>query len=282
MPLQIKENELLKNHSTFRIGGPAKYFIIAKNKEEILEAIDFAQKKNLPYFVFGGGSNILFRDEGFEGVAIKIQNIKFKIKNNTIIAEAGVLLSRLVEAAREANLSGLEWAVGIPGTIGGAAVDNAGAFGKSISESITRVVTLDKEYNNQECGFEYRNSKFKNLNNKEIILEVELKLKPGNKEKIEEEIKKNLEQRKNRITSYPSIGCIFKNPKPLAAGSLIDQCGLKGLRVGDAQISEIHANIIINRGNAKSNDVLSLIEICKQKVREKFKVELEEEIVILP
>jgi len=279
--INIKENEPLKNHSTFRIGGPARFFVVVKNKEEILEAVKFAKEKNLPYFVFGNGSNILFRDEGYNGVAIKIQNSKLKIQNSTVTAGAGVLLSEAIMKSTDAGLTGLEWGIGIPGTVGGCVAGNCGAFGKSISESVKKIKTLDKEYSKEECGFCYRDSKFKNIDNKEIILEIELELEKSNKEKIKQEIKNNLMQRKNRIPSYPSVGCVFKNPKPLSAGKLIEQCGLKGTRIGGAQVSEIQANFIVNLDNATSKDVLELIKLCKQKVKEKFNIDLEAEIVIL-
>jgi len=281
MALEIKENEQLKNHSSFRIGGPARYFVVVKNKEEILEAIKFTEEKKLKYFILGGGSNVLFSDNGLDGVIIKIENCKLKIENSKIIAGSGTLLSQIMMAATEAGLSGLEWGIGIPGTIGGCVAGNCGAFGKSISESVKKIKTLDKEYSKEECEFEYRNSKFKKPSNPEIITEVELELQPRDKEIIKTQISNNLAQRKDRIPPYPSIGCIFKNPKPLAAGSLIDQCGLKRTRIGDAQISDLHANIIVNIGNAKAQDVLELIKLCKKKVKEKFGVDLEEEIVVI-
>ncbi len=286
--LEIKQNEPLKNHSTFRIGGPARYFAVAKSREEILEAMEFAKKKNLPYFVFGGGSNILFRDEGYNGVAIKSQISNLKSQNLVITAGSGILLSQVINFAVENNLTGLEWGIGIPGTVGGCVAGNCGAYGYDISESIEKVITLDKEYSKEQCEFCYRGSRFKKLENKEIILEVELKLQKGAQERSREGIKNILNQRKNKIPSYPSIGCIFKNLKnqnsnlkSISAGSLIEQCGLKGKRIGDAQISEIHANFIINVEKATAKDVLKLIKLCKEKVKEKFNVGLEEEIVVL-
>lgn len=298
MSLNIKENEPLKNHSTFRIGGLAKYFVVVKNREEILEAIKFAEEKKLPYVVIGSGSNILFRDEGFDGVAIKMGphpqplSLKERGEGVRLVAPAGILLSQLVNFATENNLTGLEWGIGIPGTIGGCVAGNCGAFGKSISESVKKIKTLDKEYSKEECEFSYRQSKFKNFSRSdldgkkvrplpEIILEVELELKQDDKEKIRETIKNNLTQRKNRIPQYPSIGCIFKNPKPLSAGKLIEQCGLRGERIGDAQISETHANFIVNLGEAKAQDVFELIKLCKEKVKEKFNLDLKEEIVVI-
>ena len=281
--LEIKENEILADHSTFKIGGPAKYFASAKNKEEILEAIDFAKNKNLPYFVLAGGSNILFRDEGYNGVIIQIKNLKFKIKNSIIEVTAGLPFSKLIMDSIEAELTGLEWGVGIPGTIGGCVAGNCGAYGHSISESVIKIKTLEKEYLKEECDFKYRASKFKS--GPEIILEIELKLKKtppsGGKEKSQQEIKEILTKRKGRIPPYPSIGSIFKNPKPLIARELIERCGLKGNKINGAQISEQHANFIINIGNAKAQDVLDLINLCQTKVKEKFNIDLEPEIVIL-
>ncbi len=281
--LNIKENEPLKNHCTFRIGGPARYFVVVKNIDEIKEAIEFAKEKNLPYLVIGSASNILFRDEGYNGVAIKIRSTKFEIRNNKIVADAGVLLSQVVNSATENSLSGLEWAIGIPGTIAGAVVDNAGAFGKNIGECVKKVKTLDREYNGEECGFEYRGSRFKKAESREVILEVELELKPDDKEKIKKTIKNNIAQRKNRIPCLPSAGCIFKNikEKNISVGTLIEQCGLKRMKIGDAQISEIHANIIVNLGKATAEDVLGLIKLCKEKVREKFNLDLKEEIIVV-
>ncbi|MBI4692050.1 MAG: UDP-N-acetylmuramate dehydrogenase [Candidatus Terrybacteria bacterium] len=292
--LEVKENEPLKNHSTFRIGGLARYFAVAKTKEEILEVINFAKEKNLPYFVFGRGSNILFRDESFDGLAIKIENWKLKIENSNVIVGSGVLFSELILKSVEAGLTGLEWGAGIPGTVGGCVAGNCGAYGHNISESVEKVITLDKEYSKEECGFLYRDSKFKNqpTGEKEIILEIELKLEKGDKEKSKEEIKKILIDRKEKNPPYPSIGCIFKNfksqnanLKTITARSLIEECGLKGRRIGSAnggaQVSEQHPNFIVNLGNARAEEVLELINLCKQKVKEKFNLDLEEEIVII-
>ncbi|MFH1525692.1 MAG: UDP-N-acetylmuramate dehydrogenase [Bacteroidota bacterium] len=288
MAIEIKENEILANHSTFRIGGPARYFVIVKSKEEILEALDFVKDKEVPFFILGGGSNVLFRDEGFNGVIIKIHDSRFKIYDSRITCGSGMPLTQLISKTIEAGLTGLEWGIGIPGTVGGCVAGNCGAYGHNISESVEKVIALDKEYSKDECGFFYRKSKFKDLNNKEIILEIELKLQKGNKEKSKKEIKDILIKRKDRIPPYPSIGCIFKNlpagkagPKPLSAGSLIEQCGLKGVKIGGAQIAEQHCNFIVNVGHATSDNMLALINLCKQKVKEKFNINLEEEIVVV-
>ena len=279
--LEIKENEPLRNHSTFRIGGPAKFFIVTKNKEEILEAIEFTKGKDLPFFAFGGGSNILFHDKGYNGIAIKILNSKFQILNSNVIVGAGTLLSQLIAKSIEAGLTGLEWGIGIPGTVGGCVAGNCGAYGHDISEFVKKVKTLNEEYSKEECSFSYRESIFKGSDGKEIILEAELELKKGDKEKSKAEIKNTMENRKGKIPPYPSIGSIFKNPKPLVARKLIEECGLKGAKIGNAQVSKLHANFIVNLGGAKASDVLALIKLCKEKVKEKFKINLEEEIVVI-
>ena len=284
--IEIKENESLANHSTFRIGGLARYFAVAKSKEEILEVVEFAKNKGLSFVAFGGGSNILFCDEGFNGVAVKISNIKSQISNLNVIVGAGVPLAKLIMDSVENGLTGLEWGIGIPGTIGGCVVGNCGAYGHDISESVESVSVLDekggiKKYSKTECGFAYRESVFKGNDKKEIILEIELKLDSGDKEKSKKEIKDTLENRKGKIPLYPSVGSIFKNPKPLVARKLIEECGLAGMMIGDAKISDLHPNFIVNIGSAKSVDVLALIKLCKEKVKEKFKINLEEEIVIV-
>src|SRR3989338_948670 len=294
MPLEIKQNEPLSKHTTFAIGGPAKYFAAAKTKEEVLEAIDFAEKKKLPFFVLGGGSNILINDGGYDGLIIKIQIGGVKVEEDVITAGAGVLLSQLVNESANKGLSGLEWAVGIPGTIGGAVNGNAGAYGRSISESAREVVVLaeedgrwkEKRYSREECGFEYRKSKFKHLANREIILEVVLKMQKSDTEKVRGEIRNTILRRKGKIPAQPSAGCVFKNIKKdgqlvAAVGKLVEECGLKGVKSGNAEIPHLHGNYVVNLGGAKADDVLKLINLCKQKVKDRFNLELEEEIIVM-
>ena len=309
----IKENEVLANHSTFRIGGPAKYFIVVKSKEELIEALDFAEKKNLPFFVFGGGSNILCRDQGYGGIAIKIQNSKISFTDAEIIrVEAGTLLSQLIRESINANLTGLEWAMGIPGTVGGAVAGNAGAYGHSIAEFVKNVAVLSrdesgewriKNYPAEKCDFIYRGSRFKKSDNQEIILEVEFDFEKGDPEKSKKIIQEILEERRKKLIPYPSAGCAFKNiiidglknkeeflkliPRDkikggkFPAGWLIENCGLKGRQIGGAKIAEEHANYIVNAGRATAGDALKLIDLCKKKTREKFNLDLEEEIMVI-
>ena len=306
----IKKNISLKNYTTFRIGGPAKYFYIAKNKTELIEVIKTAKKLNpapiskslknkfftekqngggvkLPFFILGGGSNLLVSDKGFKGIVIKIRNTKYEIRNTKIMAEAGVMLGELVNVSAKAGLSGLEWAVGIPGQVGGAIWGNAGAFGKSVADITKEVEVFDvkklriKNYDLRDCRFGYRDSIFKNNKNL-IILSATLQMKRGDKKEIENKIKKNLEQRnKTQPLSFPSAGSVFKNPPGFFAGELVERCGLKGKKVGNVKISEIHSNFIVNLGRGTAKDVMRLIKIIKNKVKKKFGVGLEEEIQFL-
>ena len=294
MPLEIKQNEPLSKHTTFAIGGPAKYFAVAKTKEEVLEAIDFAEKKKLPFFVLGGGSNILINDTGYDGLIIKIQIGGVKVSEDGITAGAGVLLSQLVNESAKYGLSGLEWAGGIPGTIGGAVNGNAGAYGRSVSESVSEIVVLAEEngkwkekiYSREECGFEYRKSKFKHLANREIVLEIVLNLQKSDTEKVRGEVRNIVLKRKGKIPPQPSAGCVFKNIKKdgqlvAAVGKLVEECGLKGVKSGNAEIPHLHGNYVVNLGGAKAEDVLKLINLCKQKVKDRFNLELEEEIIVM-
>ncbi len=260
----IRKDILLKNYTTFKIGGPARYFFIAKNKEDIIKAVKTAKEFKLPFFILGGGSNILVSDKGFNGLVIKF----------------GQPLSLYVS-------KGLEWAAGIPGTVQGAVCGNAGAFGKSMKNVVESVEVFDTEtekvkiFKNKNCRFSYRNSIFREKKNL-IILSATLQLKKEDKKVIENKIKKNLEQKKRtQPLDFPSAGSIFKNPQGFSAGELIEKSGLKGKKIGDAEISKNHANFIVNLGKAKAKDVLSLMKLAKQKVKNKFGIVLEEEIELL-
>jgi len=302
----VKKNILLKNYTTFLIGGPAKYFFQAKTKRDLILAVKIAKKFRLPFFVLGGGSNLLVSDKGFKGLVIKIQNSKFEILNGArrrregggrvsskIFTEAGTLLGHLVNATTRVGLTGLEWAVGIPGTVGGAVRGNAGAFRKSMKDIIKTVEAFDtktgkiKILKNKDCKFGYRDSIFKKNKNL-IILSAVLQLKKGRhppatrKKKIKNKIKKNLKQRKEtQPLNFPSAGSIFQNPPGFSAGELIEKCGLKGKRIGNVKIFEKHANFIVNLGGGKGKDVMGLIKIIKNKVKNKFGIVLEEEVQFL-
>ena len=308
MPIKLQNKVILANFTTFKIGGPAKYFVKAKNQKEIIDAIKWAEKRNLPFFILGNGSNVLFSDNVFAGLVIKLQNAKYEIRNTKIVAEVGCPLQKLVQESVKKGLAGLEWAAGIPATLGGAIYGNAGAFGKEMKDTIEKVKTLElencglriKELTNKDCKFGYRDSIFKRKKNW-IILEATLKFKKGNKKELKEKVKEILKIRKEKQPlEYPSAGSIFKNvplkeiPQKiqnkfkdkikngfLPAAVLIETAGLKGKKIGGAKISEKHTNFIINFKNAKAKDVLPLINLIKRVVYQKFKIKLKEEIFLV-
>jgi len=317
MDLSIEKNVRIDSLTTFRIGGRAKYFFEARDKKELIEIIAWAQEQSISYFILGGGSNILVSDHGFNGLLIKIPSKYLKIEGSQrdmkiVEVEAGVLLSKLIVFSVKQGLSGLEYFVGIPGTIGGAIYGNAGwpRNGKNIGEILRKATLLmpdGKIVEKQADWFEfaYRGSRLKDINSRKIIiLSAELKLRLGDKNKILQTQKEILNIRKKGIPQGYSAGCIFKNikikenkslslylkkrlpsafieKKTIPAGWLIDQCGLKGYKIGGAQISEQHANFIINVNKAKAQDVQSLIEIIQKKVKKKFNINLSLEIEYL-
>ena len=272
----VQKNVPLSSFSTFGIGGKAKWFYQVKEEKNLIQLVKFCKENNIPYFVLGGGSNVLFSDDGFKGLVIKIDTSDYEIKRKKIIVKSGVSLSKLVDLAYKNSLSGLEFALSIPGTIGGADVINASAAGHKMSEIIEKVKILTEEGEIKELSFV--NNLFKDK--KGIILEIVLRLKKQKKEKIKEEMQKALSLRKNQPTGK-SAGCVFKNPSLLSAGKLIEECGLKGKKIGAAQISEKHANFIINLGSAKASDVLKLITYIKEKVKAKFNIDIKLEIVLV-
>jgi len=282
---KIKENVSLLPFTTFKIGGKARYFFSAKNKEDIIEALKISKEKDIPFFILGNGSNLLVSDKGFSGMIIKMDNNSFEIKGSLIKAQAGVSLKDLVKASSLNSLSGLEWAAGIPGSVGGAVRGNAGAFGESMADITKEVVAIDSSsletLSFGNCNFAYRESIFKGNSNL-IIIEALFELKKGNLEEINDRIKKNLSYRKERHPlDFPSAGSVFKNPEGFSAAKLISECGLLGKKIGKAQISKKHPNFIINLGGAKDKDVLSLIDLAKKEVKNKFGVDIKEEIKTL-
>ncbi len=286
--MKLQKNISLSKHTTFKIGGPARYFCIAKSKKDLIEAVKKAKELNLPFFILGGGSNVLALDKGFNGLVIKIQNSKFKIQNCNLYAEAGMKLEDLVKLSVRTSLADLEWAVGVPGTVGGAVYGNAQAFDIKMSDIVKSVEVFNtktlkiKNLIEKQCQFSAKNSIFKKNKNL-IILSVVLSLKQGNKERIQKEIKEHLNIRKQRHPlSFPSAGSIFINKTGgLSSSYLIEKAGLKGTKKGGAKVSEKHAGFIINTGKAKAKDVLDLIKIIKQKVKSKFGITLKEEIQVI-
>jgi len=286
---EIKKNVSLKNYTSFKIGGRARYFYLADNKNDLVKAIEAALEKKAPFFILGKGSNVLVSDKGYCGLVIKVEAKKCKIEGPKIIAEAGLDLQKLVVKAKNKNLKGLEWAAGIPGSLGGAIYGNAGAFGRSMKDVVKEVEVLEiknkrakiKTLTNKECGFGYRRSVFKK-NKKLIILSAVLQLKKGRKEEIEKKIENYLKRRRERHPlNFPSAGSIFKNPKGISAGELIEKCGLKGKRIGNVKFSEKHANFIVNLGKGKAEEVKKIIALAKEKAKKDFGIKLEEEIQYL-
>ena len=284
----IRENVRLAPYTTFNIGGEAKYFLEVEEREQLIEAIEVSKENNIPFFILGKGSNLLISDEGFNGLVIKVNFKKINVEGERVVCGAGVLLNKLVKRLTEESLLDLEWAIGIPGTVGGAIRGNAGAFGGSMIDNILEVEVLRlnpeieiRKYNKEELKVDYRDSIFKKEKNV-VIISASFNFKKGNKEEIEKKVSEYLNYRKEKHpVSFPSAGSIFKNPQDKSAGELIEKCGLKGKKIGGAKISEKHSNFIINIGNAEAKDVLDLISLAKKEVKDKLGIELEEEIELV-
>ena len=286
--MKVKKNEPMCNHTTWRIGGPVEVLLQPETVEELQQALLEIQRTEELCHVLGGGSNVLVADEGIAGTVIQLGGslCKMEIAYPYITAEAGVPLPVLAQKAAAAGLSGLEFAAGIPGTIGGAVVMNAGAYDGQISDIVRQVICCDKKgklvtLDSADCEFAYRNSRFKQEQDL-VIISVKLELNKGNKEEIQARMQKHTALRKEKQpVEYPSAGSIFKNPPGEAAGRLIEMVGAKGWKQGDAMVSQKHSNFIINTGKATCEDVLQLIKRVKQAVEEQTGVWLEEEILVL-
>lgn len=282
---RVKTDEPMAKYTTFGIGGPADLYYEAKTEEELVRAIKKSDELEVPYYILGNGSNLLVGDKGIKGMVIKNKILKIKYKKvkggELIIAGAGVLLNDLMKFCVKNSFSGLEFLTGIPGSVGGAVRGNAGAWQKNIGDQVKRVKILTEDGKvkwiaQEDCHFSYRKSWFKKT--KEIILEVELKVEKKEKKEIEKMVGEYKEKRKNQPREL-SAGSVFINPKPYSAGEMIEECGLKGIKNNLAEISLLHANFIVNLGGAKAKDVVELIALVKEKVKKRFGIELEEEIV---
>lgn len=283
---EVAINEPLSKHTTYGIGGPAEIMVFPENKTDLIQIIRTARKMNQPVSILGSGSNILISDNGIKGVVISLKNTLklIEIENQKLYAECGSMLGRIVKQAVKHNLIGLENLNGVPGTLGGALVMNAGAWGGEISENLIQVELIDEDgklryLQKNEINFSYRQSSF---NKKDILLSAEFLLKKADKEIIN---KNFVEAQTGRKSTQPlnkrSAGSLFKNPKGHSAGKLIDEAGLKGFSVGQAKISDKHANFFINEGNASSRDMLQLIKKAHQTVKEKFNINLELEVKLM-
>ncbi len=284
---KILYDEPLRNHTTWRIGGPADVFVEPASRKDIAILLEYAGKNDQSLTVIGNGSNLLVSDNGLRGVVVKIGDAlgHVRIVEEKLIAEAGAKLGRVAAIAQAAGLGGLEFAVGIPASIGGAVAMNAGANGASMADVVDSVTVMDyrgREHvlNVADLDFGYRTSRLQRL--EVVVVEIELQLTPRDPLEIRRRSEEYL--RRRRVTQpldSPSAGSVFKNPPGEAAGRLIELAGAKGLRVGDAVVSTKHANFIINAGRAKAEDVLALISKVRAMVQEKFNIELELEVKVI-
>ena len=284
---QIQIDSPMRCHTSFRIGGLADVLIFPNDIKDVKNIVTYAKSKDIPYYIIGNGSNILVSDKGIRGIVIKICKVMDRIEvcDDVIFVEAGALLPSISKVAMKHGLSGMEHVVGIPGTLGGGIIMNAGSGGHELSEVIEKVTVLTsegvvKELSKEQIKFGYRYSFFQET--KDIILQVILRLQTG----VEEEIKKImddiLKKRRGKFPlSYPNAGSVFKRKGDYSPGKLIEDAGCKGMTRGDAEVSQLHANFIINKGNAAANDILFLIKDVQDIVFAKFNVLLEPEIIFL-
>ena len=282
----IKEKEMMSKHTYYGIGGPADAYITPKDKNDLSKILRFANNNSIPAYFIGSGSNLLISDDGINGLVLSpgkaFRNLQFN--KSTVYAESGVMLGRIVRESIKRNLSGLESLIGVPGTLGGALVMNAGAFGAEISNYLQSVNIMNMKgeiisYTPNDLNFAYRFSSFKE---NEFIVSAKFILEKKDTKIInQKKDSANIGRKTNQPLKFRSAGSVFKNPKKFAAGYLIDKVGLKGKKIGDAEISKHHANFFINNGKASSNDILDLIRLAKEKVKKEFNINLELEIKLI-
>ncbi len=283
---KILKNEIMSKHTSFKVGGPVDLFITVETIEQLKDTIKILKHQNIEYKVIGNGSNLLVKDEGYRGAIIKPSFNSIEIKEDIVEVGAGVKNGMLAQKLLQKELTGFEFAAGIPGTIGGAMVMNAGAHGREMKDIVDAVTYYNCENDEietikkEECNFEYRNSKFKNSN--VIIIKAILKLQKANSIEIKQKMDEYKQFRiEKQPIEYPSAGSTFKRGADFITAKLIDEAGLKGYTIGGAQVSEKHAGFIINKNNATATDIINLIEEVQKIVYEKFnkKIELEIEII---
>ncbi len=278
-------NEPMNKHTSFKIGGPADLFIKVNNVEELNYILRVAKTNNINVTCIGNGSNTLVKDKGIRGITIKLNFKDINVNGNTIEAGSGVAIPTLAKKAYDNSLKGLEFASGIPGTVGGAITMNAGAYGSEFGDIVVSTKYIDENLKahtitKDEQDFSYRHSFFSTKKN--IIISTIIKLEKGNKEKIKEKMQNDASRRKEKQPlNFPSAGSVFKRKSEYIPAQIIDKCGLKGYNINDAYVSELHAGFIVNKGNATADDVLKLIEYIKKVVKEKYKIDLELEIKVI-
>jgi len=281
------ENYNIKKYNTYKLEVITKYIVFVKDKNELVELLKYLKDNNIKHLILGNGSNVIFSCEYYDGVIIKLDNLnKLNINNNEVYVEAGYSLAKLSREVLNYNLVGLEFAAGIPGVVGASVAMNAGAYNKDMSSVVkeVEVITPNNELitlKNEELKFEYRNS-FLKKNKNYICVSATLLLEYGDKEEALQLINTRREKRiATQPLEYPSAGSVFRNPEGMYAGELIENCGLKGYNINGAEVSLKHANFIINNGNCGGQDIIKLINLIKEKVYDKYKVELilEQEII---
>lgn len=286
-----QENILLQEpmagHTTFRIGGPADCFVQLENEEQLMEVQRYLNMVEVPFFLLGNGSNLLVSDEGYRGVILQVgqKMNKIVVAGDTIVAQAGATMAQVARAAWENGLTGLEFASGIPGTIGGGVVMNAGAYGGELRQVVTMVKVVSKEgeileLDNETMEFGYRTSIIRNSGF--TVIEVTFRLQPGDKDAIKAKMDDLASRRREKQPlEFPSAGSTFKRPKGYFAGQLIMEAGLRGFQVGGAKVSDKHCGFVINAGGATAKDVRAVIEKVQRQVKEKYNVDLETEVIYL-
>ncbi|MBZ4646610.1 MAG: UDP-N-acetylmuramate dehydrogenase [Petroclostridium sp.] len=283
----ILQNESMKNHTSFKIGGCADIMVLPQNYEQLAQTVRLCREQNIEYFLMGNGSNLLVTDKGIRGVVIKTVNFlnKIEVYENYIECEAGVLLSKLAHAALQNGLTGLEFASGIPGTLGGAVVMNAGAYDGEMKDVVIETKYIDEDGKfctvaGEQHKFGYRTSIFQGTN--KIVVSSRLKLEYGDKKSIKEKMDDlNKRRRDKQPLEMPSAGSVFRRPEGYYAGKLIQDSGLRGYSIGGAQVSEKHCGFIVNKGNATAQDVLDLIKYIQETVKSKFGVALDTEVKVI-
>ncbi len=307
---EATRDESLAAYTSLKIGGPAQLFFQAQNIDDLVGAIETAKAQNVPWYVLGGGSNVLISDDGYKGLVIVYADRSFTVRERTVVASAGALTTLVAKAAVEAGLSGFEWGTTVPGTMGGAICGNAGCFGSEMKDLVVTVDVYDTDTAKKsalpkdQCKFAYRDSAFKHQ--PFVILKTLLSLKPGEKDKVQARAQELQDKRKQTQPQGEfSAGCMFKNfafkdeaeiaklksqgeipeamlqSKMISAGWLIDKLGLKGTNVGAAKVSDTHGNFVINAGGARAQDVLQLTSLIKMKVRDELGIMLEDEVQLV-
>ena len=284
----VQENVILAPYTSARIGGPADILITVKSADELAHAMEFIWKHELPQYVLGGGSNVLVNDDGFRGVVVlnKAKAVRFESGDQpSVWCESGVVFSNLANRCASKGFGSLEWGATVPGTIGGAVYGNAGAFGGDVSMNLVwaEILTMNgrEKYSVEQMGYGYRTSVLKRHEIKAIVLSALLRLNNSTKEEVSVKIAGFSERRKATQPPGASMGSMFKNPTDDYAGRLIDEAGLKGARIGNAEISPVHGNFFINHGKTKASDVLALIRLAQQTVLNKLGVQLELEVELI-